>query len=99
MWHAALRSVLTRAVKMGRLDVTWPDGQTETLGGGPGAPEVAISIDAPALRPLCLRPVLSLGEAYMENDQTDLAIRFYRKSLELDPGNENARAMIARMGG
>jgi len=39
----------------------------------------------------------SLGEAYMNDGQIDLAIRNYRKSLELDPGNSNAEKMIKQM--
>ncbi len=35
-----------------------------------------------------------LGEAYMQNGQTDLAIMNYNKSLELNPNNENATKMI-----
>ena len=30
--------------------------------------------------------------------QDELAIRNYRKSLELDPGNKNAEKMLARLG-
>lgn len=40
----------------------------------------------------------SLGEAYMEQGNTDLAIANYRRSLQLNPGNDNAREMLARMG-
>ncbi|MDZ7625513.1 MAG: S41 family peptidase [Ignavibacteriaceae bacterium] len=39
----------------------------------------------------------SLGEAYMNSGNNKLAIKNYEKSLELDPGNENARQMIAKM--
>lgn len=39
----------------------------------------------------------SLAEAYMHDGQDDLAIRFYRRSLELDPGNENAKAMLGEL--
>jgi tetratricopeptide (TPR) repeat protein len=35
----------------------------------------------------------SLGEAYMEAGQKDLAVANYRRSLELDPKNDNAAAM------
>jgi hypothetical protein len=35
----------------------------------------------------------------MENGQNELAIKFYRKSLELDPRNENARTTIRKLGG
>ncbi|UCF18270.1 MAG: tetratricopeptide repeat protein, partial [Gemmatimonadota bacterium] len=40
----------------------------------------------------------SLGEAYIEAGQKDLAIKNYRKSLELNPGNDNARAKLAELG-
>jgi tetratricopeptide (TPR) repeat protein len=36
----------------------------------------------------------SLGEAYMENGDTVPAVKNYRKSLELDPGNDNAVRML-----
>jgi hypothetical protein len=41
----------------------------------------------------------SLGEAYMAAGQNELAITSYQKSLELNPKNANARAMIARIEG
>src|SRR3954465_6178977 len=39
----------------------------------------------------------SLGEAYMMAHQREAAIQQYRKSLELDPQNENARAALAQL--
>ncbi|MCH8035314.1 MAG: serine hydrolase [Bacteroidetes bacterium] len=36
----------------------------------------------------------SLGEAYMKNGQTELAISNYKKSFELDPSNSNAAEMV-----
>lgn len=39
----------------------------------------------------------SLGEAYMEAGQTELAIANYEKSLALDPSNSNAVAMLERL--
>jgi tetratricopeptide (TPR) repeat protein len=39
----------------------------------------------------------SLGEALMSSGDTQRAIANYRRSLELDPRNANARAMIERM--
>ena len=39
----------------------------------------------------------SLGEAYMNDGQKELAIKSYRKSLELDPTNRNAEQMIKQM--
>jgi CubicO group peptidase (beta-lactamase class C family) len=41
----------------------------------------------------------SLGEAYMNNSQTDLSIQNYEKSLQLDPGNSNAAAMLKKLRG
>ncbi|HEY0809861.1 MAG TPA: amidohydrolase family protein, partial [Longimicrobiales bacterium] len=40
----------------------------------------------------------SLAEAYMNNNQNDLAIRYYKKVLELRPGDENATRMLKRLG-
>jgi tetratricopeptide (TPR) repeat protein len=40
----------------------------------------------------------SLGEAYMEAGRKEEAIANYKKSLELDPGNANAKRMLKRMG-
>lgn len=39
----------------------------------------------------------SLGEAYMLKGEKELAIKNYKKSLELDPENNNAKAMIKRI--
>jgi tetratricopeptide (TPR) repeat protein len=39
----------------------------------------------------------SLGEAYMNSGNYELAIKNYEKSIYLDPQNENARQMIAKM--
>ncbi|HSE96940.1 MAG TPA: serine hydrolase [Blastocatellia bacterium] len=39
----------------------------------------------------------SLGEAYMANGDKELAIRNYRKSLELDPRNKNAADMLKKL--
>jgi len=40
----------------------------------------------------------SLGEAYMKNGQNDLARANFKKSLELNPKNENARKMLEQLG-
>ena len=40
----------------------------------------------------------SLGEAYKEAGQTDLAIENYEKSLALNPANENGRRMLRELG-
>ena len=36
----------------------------------------------------------SLGEAYLKDGQVEMAITNYRKSLELDPDNENAKKVL-----
>ena len=39
----------------------------------------------------------SLGEAYMTAGNNELAVANYRRSLELNPDNTNATAMLARL--
>ena len=39
----------------------------------------------------------SLAEAYLEDGQRDLAIQYYRKVLELRPGDENATRMLRQI--
>ncbi|NQV03310.1 MAG: tetratricopeptide repeat protein, partial [Bacteroidia bacterium] len=39
----------------------------------------------------------SLGEVYMKNGDTELAIRNYQKSLELNPENENGKKMLEKL--
>jgi len=41
----------------------------------------------------------SLGEAYLESGQTDLAIENYRKALDLDPEMESARNALRQLSG
>lgn len=40
----------------------------------------------------------SLGEAYLKADERDNAVRNYKKSLELNPYNENARKILIKLG-
>lgn len=40
----------------------------------------------------------SMGEAYLADGNNDLAEFNYRKSLELNPGNENAKEMLKKIG-
>ena len=40
----------------------------------------------------------SLGEAYMINGDKDLAILNYKKSLAMDPRNDNAKQMLEKLG-
>lgn len=39
----------------------------------------------------------SLGEAYMKNNRNDLASENFKRSLQLDPANENARKMLEKL--
>ncbi len=39
----------------------------------------------------------SLGEAYMVKGDKELAVKYYRKSLELNPGNKNAEEAIKKL--
>ena len=39
----------------------------------------------------------SLAEAYLADGQRDLAIKYYRKVLELRPGDENATRMLKQI--
>ncbi|MCB9266717.1 MAG: DJ-1/PfpI family protein [Lewinellaceae bacterium] len=39
----------------------------------------------------------SLGEAYMKDEQWEKSREFYNKSLKLNPENDNARKMLAKM--
>jgi CubicO group peptidase (beta-lactamase class C family) len=40
----------------------------------------------------------SLGEAYMKNGDKELAVKNYRKSVELNPSNENGLAALKKLG-
>jgi tetratricopeptide (TPR) repeat protein len=40
----------------------------------------------------------SLGEAYMDDGDTELAVKNYRKSLELNPSNNNADERLKKLG-
>jgi pimeloyl-ACP methyl ester carboxylesterase len=39
----------------------------------------------------------SLAEAYMQNDDNENAIKYYKKSIELNPDNENAKTRVAEL--
>jgi tetratricopeptide (TPR) repeat protein len=47
--------------------------------------------------PDAFNPYDSLGEAYMEAGELELAVENYEKSLELNPDNTNAVAMLERI--
>ena len=39
----------------------------------------------------------SLGEAYLKDGQKELAVKSYKKSLELNPNNTNATEMLKKL--
>jgi len=49
--------------------------------------------------PASSNPWDSLGEAYLEDGQKDLALVNYKKAAELNPSNANARAIVNRLEG
>ena len=49
--------------------------------------------------PAASNPYDSLGEAYLEDGQKDLALVNYKKAVELNPGNSNAVAIVRRLEG
>ena len=49
------------------------------------------------LRPSSANCHDSLGEGYLKAGETDRAAASYRRSLELNPGNDNARRVLARL--
>ena len=61
-----LSKLLRKAVRKGRLTVTFPDGTRETFGVEPG-PEVAIRINDPGFaRRIAANPELAAAEAFMD---------------------------------
>ncbi|WP_089878605.1 SAM-dependent methyltransferase [Citreimonas salinaria] len=66
MWQNALGRFLRQMMRYGTLRVTWPDGRVDRFGTGE-APEEAIHLtDDAAVKALATRPVLALGERYMD---------------------------------
>lgn len=49
--------------------------------------------------PASSNPYDSLGEAYLADDQKDLALANYKKAFELDPKNANAALIVKRLKG
>ena len=48
--------------------------------------------------PDAFNPYDSLGEAYKKAGKKELAIKNYKKSVELNPRNENGKKMLAELG-
>ncbi|HBM61418.1 MAG TPA: SAM-dependent methyltransferase [Citreicella sp.] len=65
MWETVLDRMLHRLIVTGRLRVTYPEGTVRDYGPGGAEAEVVLKDDR-LLRELCLRPVLALGEGYMD---------------------------------
>jgi CubicO group peptidase (beta-lactamase class C family) len=70
----------------------------ELLGGGGVSQAVGLfKLNVQAF-PTSANAYDSLGEAYLAAGDTTLAIEHYRKSLALDPANENAENVLKRLG-
>jgi cyclopropane-fatty-acyl-phospholipid synthase len=70
MWGTVFDNMVTRLIRSGTLRVTFPDGSIRTYGSGDGL-SAAVRIHDPAvIRGLCLKPDLTLGEAYMDERLT-----------------------------
>jgi glyoxylase-like metal-dependent hydrolase (beta-lactamase superfamily II) len=69
----------------------------ELLGEGNNAEAIAVFKMIVDCYPKSWNAWDSLGEAYMTNGETDLAIESYSKSLELNPDNDNAARQIESM--
>jgi len=72
MWTRLLDAMLSRLVRIGRLNVDGPGGLTRrSFGSGEVAPEISVHLRDPALpRKLVLHPELAVGEAYMDGTLT-----------------------------
>jgi Flp pilus assembly protein TadD len=69
----------------------------ELLRAGRRAEAVAVFALNVEFYPASANTYDSLGEAYMENGERELAVRNYRRSLELDPNNSNAAQMLKKL--
>ena len=49
------------------------------------------------LYPKCCNVFDSLGEAYMVKGEKELAIRNYKKSVEMNPSNKNAKEILHKL--
>lgn len=70
MWDRILDRQLASLIRLGDLELTFPDGRTRSYGNG-SAPRVRVTILADTVvRQLVLNPGLALGEAYMNETLT-----------------------------
>ncbi|GHH01592.1 cyclopropane-fatty-acyl-phospholipid synthase [Pseudodonghicola xiamenensis] len=58
--------MMLKLIKKGQLTVTFPDGETKTYGSTTDPSCEVRLTDEQALRALCLKPELALGESYMD---------------------------------
>ena len=65
MWEKSLDHMLRRLIVQGRLRVRWPDEAEREYGSGGGLDACVTLTDRAIIRQLCLRPVMALGEGYM----------------------------------
>ena len=70
MWQAAISRMLKQMIRHGKLQVTMPDGQTQSYGDGTGDPVQVHLHDKTTVRRLALNPELALGETYMNGTLT-----------------------------
>ena len=66
---------------------------------GAGKTEMALAVFAFNVKqfPQSSNVYDSMGEALMKAGRIDESIKHYKKSVELDPGNENAKTLISKM--
>ncbi len=70
MWGRLLHEILTKAIRHGRLTVTFPDGHLESYGSADG-PQARVALGDPDLmRRIVLNPQMALGEGYMDGHLT-----------------------------
>ena len=87
-----LPRLLKRAIRVGRLTLTGPDGEVSVFGPGGDAPDVAIRITDPAFDwRIMINPELHAAEAYMDGalvmekgDVYDLLALFYHNRPRFD---------------
>ena len=65
--QTVLDAILRQLVTIGRLIVTWPDGNQVSYGGNSGGPGAAMRLhDKKAVRKLITNPSMAAGELYMD---------------------------------
>lgn len=71
MWESLLNKFLERAIRKGSLVVTFADGSAKRYGGGPGAPDVEVTLHDPELpKKMIMDLELAVCEAYMDERLT-----------------------------